>query len=714
MMWLRRIILGMPLLLLVFFAAAFVAVRKAAPQKLNQYVFGTIGEPDTCNPILSTTSVAGEVESRVFNGLIRFNEDMELEGDLADSWSFSQTSRLYFPDAAAATRALKRLNARRRDWTSLKLKSASLDGRSVRLELASAGTGYRKRVFDWIGEPAPLQVAFLAITLDTKKTFDDGKKVAASETAKRIRGRLSGKPGLSDRVLYYWHVGSQSYLEIAVTGKPDDFLPQINDLLHADAGDEALGACKVLAVAPSRDEPAITFKLRRGVRWHDGKPFTAADVLFTYHAFMDEKVASPRRSSYELIRKVETPDDLTVRAVYKRPYSPAALSWMMGILPSHILKGKDTRWWAEHYNRAPIGTGPFKFEEWRTNQIITMRKNPDYWEGEPHLDRVVMRFIPDPLSLRLCFETGEIDVLGVQPHALGAMRKNPDYRIISDLSKSYVYVGWNLQRPLFQDKRVRHALAHAVNVPAIIKYVLYGQGVQSRGIYHPNYFWANNDIEPLEYDPERAKRLLAEAGWKDRDNEGYLVKDGKRFAFTLITNQGNEIRKDIVTLVQSDLKKLGIDVDVAIYEWTVFIGKKIDTHEFDACVLGWTSPPNFDQYQLWHSSQSKPGGLNFVSYANPEVDRLIELARSEFDHELIKKYCRKIQRIIYDDQPYLFLYVPMATAALHKGRFKVRRPDGKGGWIDEPIRKTKAGYSVYNTWWYRPEYAPNAPPNRLP
>jgi len=714
MMWLRRVILGLPLMLLLFFAVAFVTVRRAAPRKLNQYVFGSIGEPDTLNPILSTTASASDVESRVFNGLIRFNEHLELEGELAHSWDVAQTSHLYFAGEADARAALAKLEAHRADWPALKLEQATAAGPSVRLRFKTAGTGYRERLFAWLGEPPPQPVTLLTVKLDTTKRFADGRKVTSAEAIRRIRQRLAPKPGLAERVIYYWSPGSSTYLEMPVFGSAGPIVSEVHALLRAENKENALGACAPSRPFPARDEPEITFKIRKNVRWHDGKPFTASDVLFTYQSLMSDAVASPRRSSYEDVRKVEMPGPFTARVTYKRPYSPALLSWSMGMLPAHILEGKDTRWWAEHFNRAPVGTGPYIFESWKTNEVITLRKNPNYWEGAPHLDRVVIRFIPDILGLRLSFETQEIDVLGVQPHALGTMLKNPGYEVFSDLDKSYVYVGWNLERALFQDRRVRYALAHAVNVPAIIKYVLYGQGVQSRGVFHPNYFWAKNDLELLKYDPERAKELLAEAGWKDTNGEGYLLKDGRHFEFTLITNQGNEIRKDVATLVQGDLRKVGIKVKVEIYEWAVFIKKKIDVREFDACVLGWTSPANFDQYQLWHSSQAQPGALNFVSYKNPKVDRLIELARSEFDPALIRKYCHEIQQIIYTDQPYLFLYVPRATTALHQGRFRVRRPDGSGGWIEEPIRNTKAGIGVYNTWWYRPEHAQGRVPEPLP
>jgi len=707
MMFLRRLILGLPLALVAFFFVAFVTVRLSAPRKLNQFVSGSIGEPETLNPILSTTVSAAEVEGHVFNGLVRYNEDLELEGDLARSWEVRQRSRLFFRSEAEAAAALRRVEAHRPEWPALSLEGVEAGGSALRLEFAGAGTSYREPLLDWLGGLGTQPVTFLSIRLKTDKEFPDGARVRSEEVIRRIRSVLADRPELAGRVIYFWTGGATAYVEVPVFGPAEPIAEVVRELLRSGE-EEPLGLCEVGGPEPSLDEPEITFHLREGVRWHDGAPFTSADVLFTYRSLMSEEVASPRRSDYELVRYVETPDPHTVRVVYKRPYAPALLSWSMGMLPRHLLEGKSSAWWAEHFNRRPVGTGPFVFEEWKTNEFIRLRRNPDYWEGPPHLDRVVIRFIPDLLALRLSFETRENDVLGVQPHALGAMRKNPDYAIYSRLVPQYTYIGWNLKRPLFRDRRVRRALAHAVNVPQIIRYVLYGQGVQSNGIYPPQMWFANPDVKPFEYDPAKARELLAQAGWKERDAEGWLVKDGRRFAFTLITNQGNEIRKDVATLVQDDLKELGIQVDVEIYEWAVFITQKIDKHDFDACVLGWSLGYDYDQYQIWHSSQSFSGGLNFCSYANPEVDRLLELARGEFDRDRARQYCHEIQRIIYEDQPYLFLFVPKGITALHKGAFRVLRPAGDGTWIEEPIRPTKAGIGIYDRWWYRVAFPPPA------
>jgi len=222
------------------------------------------------------------------------------------------------------------------------------------------------------------------------------------------------------------------------------------------------------------------------------------------------------------------------------------------------------------------------------------------------------------------------------------------------------------------------------------------------------YWFANNDIVPIPYDPDRARALLDEAGWK-LGPDGIRVKDGERMSFKLITNQGNETRKDIATLVQDNLKRIGVDVQVEIYEWAVFISRFVMKQEFESLVLAWTTPPDYDAFQVWHSSQANADQLNLVGYNNPQVDRLIEQLRQEYDRDKIIEMAGKIQRIIYEDQPLLFLYIPDSTSVIWKDSFRIRRPT-PDGWKDTPVEMTKAGWTYYLQWFYRPEYADEMPP----
>ncbi|MFZ4484361.1 MAG: ABC transporter substrate-binding protein, partial [Chthoniobacterales bacterium] len=441
--------------------------------------------------------------------------------------------------------------------------------------------------------------------------------------------------------------------------------------------------------------------------WHDGAPFTARDVLFTYNAIMDDRVASPRKSDYDLVLRVETPDERTVRVAYRRPFSPALESWMMSMLPAHLLEGVVPDQWPLVYNRAPVGTGPFKFAEWKTNQFVRVVRNDDYFRGRPHLEAIVIRSLPDPLTLRLAFETRQVDFWSADPWAVGSFRQDPRFTVFSAPSSSYNYVGWNLRRPLFRDPHVRQALARAVNIDQMIRYVLYGYGVQSTGIFTPEMWFFNPAVQPLTYDPETAKQMLDAAGWKPGP-DGIRVKDGERFAFTLITNNGNVIRSDIATLVQADLKAVGIEVKVEMYEWAVFLKSFVNKGEFDAVVLGWALGQGFDQFQIWHSSQTGPEQLNMVGFKNSGADRLLEAIREEFDRTKIMARCGELQQLIYDEQPYLFLFVPEGTSVMWKDAFRVRRPGPDGTWIDEPVTMTKSGWSHYLEWFYRPEYAQEA------
>lgn len=703
MTWLRRLIIAFPIALLAFFGIAFMSVKVTPPKRLNQLTIGGIGEAKILNPILSTTTADSDINDALFHGLVKYDENINVVGDLADRWEVTQNSTIFFHSRIEAEQALHLLEQRRTNWPTWNVTSAKLDDTKLVLAIAKAGTSYQDSVLPLFEKLKVQPVSFVRVSIADGAKLDD-QPATSRLLLSRIVTEVKLTPGLADRIHSHF-INTSSEFDLVVVGDADEIVKVANRLLKADAGKDALGQCEVAESFPVLNEPEIVFHLHHGVRWHDGKPFTARDVEFTFKALLDEQIASPRRSDYELVREFKVVDDYTVRVVYRKPYSPSLLSWSMGMLPRHILEGKDSKWWAGNFNRKPIGLGAYRFEEWKSNQYVRLGRYDDYFEGKPRLDSICYRVIPDMVALRLLFETGEVDYWGIEPHAIKSFLDNPRYDVFSRVSPAFEYVGWNLKRPIFQDRRVRQALAHAVNVQQMIDYILYGQGVQSTGPFPPQMWFCNPHVKPFEYNPQKARDLLAEAGWKPGP-DGILQKDGKKFEFTLITNHPNEIRKDIATLVQADLKKIGIKVDVQLYEWAVFISSYVNKQDFDAIVLGWQLGYDYDQYQLWHSSQTKPGMLNHCSYVNKEVDRLLDTARSEFDEEKAKKSLWRLQEIIYEDQPYLFTFVPKSTTALHHNEYAVHRPDGKGGWVDEPLRSTKVGLGIYREWWYRPSLTP--------
>ncbi len=456
---------------------------------------------------------------------------------------------------------------------------------------------------------------------------------------------------------------------------------------------------------PFTAEPLLAFTLRHDVRWHDGAPFSSADVAFTYHAIMDDRVVSRFRSYFELISKIETPDPWHVLLHYRHPFSPALNSWTVAILPAHLLEKENPLHWGSSFNRHPIGTGPFCFDTWKSNEYIRLRKNKDYFLGAPWLDSIVFRVFPDPLTLRLAFQTHQIDFWEAPPWALKDCSTNPHYEIFSSPGDSYSYVGWNERSPLFADRKVRRALAHAVDVSVIIKYLLYGNGVPSRGIFTPRMWCFDSSIEPLKYDPQEAKRLLQEAGWSV-GADGIRSKGGKHFSFTLMTSNGNGMSADLATLLEDDFRKIGIQMHIEVYEWTIFL-KKLLNHDFDAALSAWTLPDDCDQYELWDSSQSFSGGLNYTGYSNAYVDQLLEKIRSEYARPSLMKLAHELQKTIYQDQPYLFLFSPKHTSVLWKGTYRVRYPSDHG-FIDAPLTPSRAGWNYNMEWFYHSESPPGA------
>ncbi len=412
----------------------------------------------------------------------------------------------------------------------------------------------------------------------------------------------------------------------------------------------------------SPDGLTITFHLRRGVRWQDGKPYTSADALFSYQFMVDPKTPTPYSGDYLKVAKAEAPDPYTFKVTYKEVFAPGLASWTLPQLPAHLLKGRDVR--QSPLNRQPVGTGPYILQEWEPGARIVLRYNPHYFEGRPNLDRVVYRIIPDAATMFLELRSGGIDMTGLNALQYRRQTNTPffkrNFRKYRYLSSSYTYLGWNLKDKRFQDVRVRRALSYAINKKEIIKGVLLGLGRPATGPLKPGTYWYNPKVRRYPYDPAKAKALLAQCGWKDRDGDGLLDKDGRPFAFTIITNQGNQYRANTGVIVQRRLAQIGIKVELRTIEWAAFIKEFINKGRFECCLLAWTIPPDPDLYDVWHSSNAKPGGLNFTYYKNPELDRLLSAQRRTFDQAKRKAIIDRIQEIMAEDVPYTFLYVPDA------------------------------------------------------
>jgi peptide/nickel transport system substrate-binding protein len=421
----------------------------------------------------------------------------------------------------------------------------------------------------------------------------------------------------------------------------------------------------------SDDKLTYTFHIKRGVKWHDGVPFTSRDVVFSYERIMDPRVDAPQlRNYYQDIKRVEALDDYTVRFTYARPYF-LALEFCGGmpVVPKHVFEKGDFN--TNPAGRSPVGTGPYRFLRWDTGREIVLERNEDYWGKKPHIKRIVFKIINDPAVAFQVLKREELDLTGLTPiqwarqTSSEAFKKN--YDKLGYFTPNYSYIGWNMARPYFSDRRVRTAMTHLVNRESILKEILYNLGEVVTNPFYINSPEYDRSIKPYPYDPEKAKMLLEEAGWVDHDGDGIRDKDGVDFRFEFLIPAGSDTGEKIATILKEELDRVGIDMQIRKTEWAVFT-TRLNERRFDAVTLAWSMGVESDPYQIWHSSQAERGS-NFVGFKNVEADRLIEEARTEFDRKKRIELYRRFSRIVHEEQPYTFLFCRKSTVALHK-RFK--------------------------------------------
>jgi len=444
--------------------------------------------------------------------------------------------------------------------------------------------------------------------------------------------------------------------------------------------DQSLNVRPLLAESweVAKDGLAYTFKLKKGVKWHDGTPFTARDVAFTFYAVLNPKVTTPHRAYFDAlagfpeltnkdapkrpedlaVKPIEVVDDHTVRFRLRYPsgsFLAVLTNPRAGIIPEHLLKTADLN--TTEFNRKPVGTGPFKFVEWRRGERLVMEANPQYHGGRPALDRLIFRIIPDSVVLLQELRAGGVDFIENPPlNEVARLKQTAGLKVLVADNTSYNYFGWRQDLEPFNDLRVRRALNHAIDVPTLVKEALRGYATIATGQFPPSSWAYDPAVKPYAYDPNRAKALLAEAGFRP-EGDGVLARNGKRFSFTIRHDQANQAVKDTAVIVQEYLKRVGVEAKLEPLDWPTFV-KKLFASEFEGIVVGWTNhhDPDPFAYTIWHSSQWK--GRNFAHYKNPRVDELLEQARHTAVVAERKKHYAEFSKLLMEDAPYVFLYFP--------------------------------------------------------
>ncbi len=423
----------------------------------------------------------------------------------------------------------------------------------------------------------------------------------------------------------------------------------------------------------SEDGLTFVFKLRDGLSFSDGVPLTADDVVFSFDFIMNPAIQAPReRAYYEKIKSVEALDRLTVKFQFKEPYyNSLSLAGGLSIMPKHFYAPYLDK--PNDYNQSKgllLGSGPYRLEDpknWSPDKgMVELHRNPRYWGTiQPSFDRVIWRVIENDSARLTTFRNGDIDSYGARPIEYKKLvsdrdlsKKAAHWEYMSPVA-GYTYIGWNQQRDdkptRFTDKRVRQAMTYLIDRERIIKEIYLGYGEVALSPFNANSKQHDPGLSPRPYDEEKGHALLREAGYQDRNGDGVLEDaDGNPFEFELVYFQGNEDTGRMVLFLKDMLARAGILMKPKPTEWSVMIDL-LNKRNFDAITLGWTSGLETDLYQMFHSSQIEGQGNNFISYRNPELDRLIEEARATVDETQRMPLWQSAEDQLYDDQPYTFL-----------------------------------------------------------
>ncbi len=419
----------------------------------------------------------------------------------------------------------------------------------------------------------------------------------------------------------------------------------------------------------SDDRTELTFKLRQDAVWSDGEPVTAEDVRWTWQAQTSPEVAWALASSKDHIRDVEVVDPHTVRFHFDRVYAVQLLHANMGVvLPKHAWSGlpfsewrNNTEWFVDNL----VVNGPFDLESWEPGQRIVLRRNERYFDpGRPRVERMVFRITPDRAGQLALLRSGEAHLIPwARPADAAAFEKEPDIELISYIPRGPNVLAWNTVKPMFAAKETRQALTLAIDRQGIIDSIYHGYANVTDSLFMSNLWACNKELKPWPYDPERAKELLASQGWDDSDGDGVLDRGGERFSFEILSPSGNELRSDILVMVQEQLARVGVDARQRLVEHNSLLARA-RSHDFEVVFTGLGMGTDLDLTPFFHSSSAE--AYNFGSYANPEFDRALDELKDQVDMLAAKPIYDRLQALLHEDMPITVLYEPHRVVPIRK------------------------------------------------
>lgn len=424
----------------------------------------------------------------------------------------------------------------------------------------------------------------------------------------------------------------------------------------------------------SDDRKTLTFHLRPNVVWSDGMPVTAEDVRFTWEAQTHPDIRWNIAEIKRHITDVEVVDEHTVRFHYDAIYANQLLDAIGGvILPKHAwgeLPFAEWRESAEWFRENLVVSGPFTLTSWEPQQRFVLERNPRFFRlDRPRVDRIVFRVVPERTSALALLRSGEAHLIDwARPGDAAELEDHPEIRIETFTIRGFNALIWNTSRPLFKSPKVRRALTMAIDRERIVEALYYGYAKVGFSPFPANLWVQHPDLEPWPYDPETARQLLAEEGWRDTDGDGLLDKaDGesrRTFSFEILTPAGNELRQDILTMVQQQLEAIGVEAKQRVLEFNTQLTRERE-HDFDASFDAWGLPTNLDLSTFYHTDAAEDR-FNFGVYSNPDADRILDEIGNHIDPQEALPLFYELQELLHEEQPVTFLYEPVRIVPMRR------------------------------------------------
>ncbi len=443
----------------------------------------------------------------------------------------------------------------------------------------------------------------------------------------------------------------------------------------------------------SEDYLTYTYKIRADAQWHDGEPVTSDDVIFTYNTIMHPKVNVESREGWDVVASVTAIDEKTVQFRLKQPY-PDFVSetfYEESVLPEHILK--DTtgeRFHSARFHHAPVGSGPFMFQQWVPGSHLVVSRNDNYYGDGPYLDQIIFKFIPNENTLLVQLRTGEIDVFdNANINFIDQLTSLPGVIVHKTPMLMYEHLDFNTEHPALRDKRVRMAIAHAINKEEIATKVYNGLvEVAQLDEFRASKYYNPDAAGLVDYNPKKAKMLLFRAGWKDGNGDGFVEKDGVPLKLTLTASAGQLNRERTELVIRDQLKDVGIDVEIRNFNATVLYGTYEDggilkRGRFDIAMYAWLSSPEPATKEALYSANSiPPRGQNHPRIRNAQLTDLLAKGSNEIDPDRRVEIYHEVADILVDEMPVvpLFWYTSIDPAASKIRNFRPNPTQSADTW----------------------------------